>query len=157
MRQRRKQADAADAKKTRQCLFWSFLLFFESFALRPPRQHTSFSAAFRRFFMRKKSETSAAPRLADGIQTHAARQRPFSALFALFVLTCAGKPVSQKTKIAQKRAAVGCKAVLPELIFVRARQSTQRKPDAFARVLTRHGLNPTCRNRHGFKSRQPTV
>ena len=83
------------------------------------------------------------------------RQCPFSALFALFVLTCAGKPAPQKTKIAQKLSAVGYKAVLPELIFVQARQSPQRILDVFARVLTRHELNPTCQNRLGFKSRQP--
>ena len=50
---------------------------------------------------------------------------------------------------------VGYKAVLPELIFVQARQSPQRILDVFARVLTRHELNPTGQNRHGFKSRQP--
>ena len=96
--------------------------------------------------------------MADGIRTHAARQYHFSALFALFVLTCVSKPASQKTKIAQKLSAVGYKAVLPELIFVQARQSLQRILDVvFARGLTRHGLKPTCQNRHGFKSRQPTV
>ena len=63
----------------------------------------------------------------------------------------------KKTKIAQKLSAVGYKAVLPELIFVREKQSTQRIPDVFARVLTRHELNPTCQNRHGFKSRQPNL
>ena len=52
-------------------------------------------------------------------------------------------------------SAVGYKAVLPELIFVRARQSPQRILDVFARVLTLHELNPTCQNRHGFKSSQP--
>ena len=44
---------------------------------------------------------------------------------------------------------------MPELIFVQARQSPQRILDVFARVLTRHELNPTGQNRHGFKSRQP--
>ena len=44
---------------------------------------------------------------------------------------------------------------MPELIFVEARQSPQRILDVFARVLTRHELNPTGQNRHGFKSRQP--
>ena len=92
---------------------------------------------------------------ADGIRTHVARQCPFSALFALFVLTCVSKPAPQKTKIAQKLSTVGCKAVLPELIFVQARQSPQRILDVFARVLMRHELNPTGQNRHGFKSRQP--
>ena len=54
-----------------------------------------------------------------------------------------------------KRDTDGCRAVLPELIFVQARQSPQRILDVFARVLTRHELNPTGQNRHGFKSRQP--
>ena len=54
-----------------------------------------------------------------------------------------------------KRCTDGCRAVLPELIFVQARQSPQRILDVFARVLTRHELNPTGQNRHGFKSRQP--
>ena len=53
-----------------------------------------------------------------------------------------------------KRGTDGCRAVLPELIFVQARQSPQRILDVFARVLTRHELNPTGQNRHGFKSRQ---
>ncbi|MDY4255523.1 MAG: hypothetical protein SOX69_07355, partial [Oscillospiraceae bacterium] len=76
-------------------------------------------------------------------------------LFALFVLTCVSKPAPQKTKIAQKLSTVGCRAVLPELIFVQARQSPQQILDVFARVLTRHERNPTGQNRHGFKSRQP--
>ena len=52
-------------------------------------------------------------------------------------------------------SAVGYKAVLPELIFVRARQSPQRILDVFARVLTRHERKSACQNRHGFNSRQP--
>ncbi len=54
-------------------------------------------------------------------------------------------------------SAAAYKAVLPELIFVRAMQSPQRILDVFARVLTRYELNPTCQNRLGFKSRQPKV
>ena len=70
-------------------------------------------------------------------------------------MTCISKTAPQKTKIAQKLSTVGYKAVLSELIFVQARQSQQRILDVFARVLTRHELNPTGQNRHGFKSRQP--
>ncbi|MDY4254604.1 MAG: hypothetical protein SOX69_02610, partial [Oscillospiraceae bacterium] len=65
------------------------------------------------------------------------------------------KPAPQKTKIAQKLSIVGCRAVLPELIFVQARQSPQRILDVFARVLTRHERKSAGQNRHGFKSRQP--
>ncbi len=64
------------------------------------------------------------------------------------------KPSPQKTKIARKLTAVGCKAVLPELIFVQARQSPKRILDVFARVLTQHGRKSACQNRHGFNSRQ---
>ena len=70
-------------------------------------------------------------------------------------MTCVSKPAPQKTKIAQKLSTVGCRAVLPELIFVQARQSPQRILDVFARVLTRHERKPAGQNRHGFKSRQP--
>ena len=54
-----------------------------------------------------------------------------------------------------KRGTDGCRAVLPELIFVQARQSPQRILDVFARVLTRHERKSAGQNRHGFKSRQP--
>ena len=54
-------------------------------------------------------------------------------------------------------SAVGYKAVLSELIFVQSRQTPQRIPDVFARVLTQYELNPTCQNRLGFKSRQPKL
>ena len=56
---------------------------------------------------------------------------------------------SKKTKIAQSLSAVGYKAVLPELIFFRQGKKLKRMLDVFARVLTRHGRNPTCQSRHG--------
>ena len=70
-------------------------------------------------------------------------------------MTCVSKPAPQKTKIAQKLSAVGCRTVLTELMFVQARQSPQRILDVFARVLTQHGRKSASQNRHGFKFCQP--
>ena len=82
---------------------------------------------------------------------------PLSGSFRPFRLDLRRQACTQKTKIAQKMSDAAYKAVLPELIFVQSRQTPQRILDVFARVLTRHRLNPICQNRLGFKSRQPKL
>ena len=91
---------------------------------RTPRPHGKNIRRGNRRIIAEKTAAALFLRRLTGFNTHVARQCPFSALFAFFVLTCACKPASQKTKIAQKLSAVGYKAVLPELIFVQARQNS---------------------------------
>ena len=63
---------------------------------------------------------------------------------------------SKKAENPSKSTADRCLAVLPERIFVRARQSPQRILDVLSRDLTQHGRKSARQNRQEFDSRQLT-
>ena len=61
---------------------------------------------------------------------------------------------SKKAENPSKSTADRCLAVLPERIFVRARQSPQGILGVLSRVLTQHGRKSARQNRQGFGYRQ---
>ena len=91
---------------------------------------------------------------ADESRTRIACQRALPAIFAFFALIGDCSPTSKKVENISKSTADRCFTVLPEQIFVQARQSSRRILVVLSRALTQHGRKSARQNRYVFDFRQ---